>query len=54
MSRLKRKTRAKSNKKNKNKQRNNFFLRKKELREEILKYDDPILAAKCEEVVEEK
>jgi len=52
MSRLKGKARVKANKKKRNKQKNDFFLRKKRLIGEILKYDDEILYAECKPVPE--
>lgn len=53
MSRLKGKARANANKKKRNKQKNDFFLRKKHLLGEIRKYDDPILAEICEDVTKD-
>ena len=53
MTRLKGKARAKANKKKRNKQKNDFFLRRKNLLWEIRKYDDPELAVKCEAVTKE-
>lgn len=52
MTRLKGKARVKASKKKRNKQKNDFFLRRKHILEEIRKYDDPRLAAKCEVVPE--
>jgi len=52
MSKLKGKARVKANKKNKNKQKNDFYLRKKRLLGDIRKYDDPILAIECDIVPE--
>lgn len=49
MSKPKGKARAKANKKLKNKQKNSFFLRRKNLIAKIRKYDDPILEKECEE-----
>ena len=51
MTRLKGKARVKANRKKKNKQKNDFFLRKKRLVGEIKKYDDPILEVECSEVL---
>jgi len=52
MTKLKGKARAKANKKKRNKQKNDFFLRRKHLLEEIRKYDDPMLSVECEVVPE--
>jgi len=53
MTRLKGKARVKANIKKRNKQKNDFFLRRKSLLGEIRKYDNPELAAKCEDVTKD-
>ena len=50
MTRAKGKARARANKKKRNVQKSNNFLRKKSLLSEIRKWDDPILEAECEVV----
>ena len=52
MTKLTGKAKDKANKKKRNKQKSDFFLRRKKLIEEIRKYDDPILFVKCDEVIE--
>ena len=52
MTKLKGKARAKANKKKRNKQKNDFFVRKKNLLSEIRKFDDPALSEMCEIVLE--
>jgi peptide deformylase len=52
MTRLNGKARAKANKKKRNKHKNDFFLRRKNLLGEIIKYDDPMLSIECEVVPE--
>jgi len=50
MSRTKGKVRAKANKKQKNQSKNNFFLRRKNLLSNIIKWDNPILKETCSSV----
>ena len=52
MTKLKGKARVKDNKKRRNKRKNDFFMRRKSLINEIIKYDDPMLSAECEVVPE--
>jgi peptide deformylase len=52
MTKLKGKARAKASKKLKNKSKNNHFLYIKKLLSLIRKWDDPVLAEKCQEVVD--
>lgn len=54
MSKLKGKAKARASKIKKNKQKSDFFLRRKKLIGEIRKYDDPILFAPCETISEEE
>lgn len=50
MTKLKGKARVKANKKAKNKSKNNFFLRRKNLLSNIIKWDNPILKETCSPV----
>ena len=53
MAKLKGKAKDKARKKQKNKDTNSYFLRKKSLIGEIRKYDDPILAEECEVITKD-
>ncbi len=54
MSKNSRKVRAKKSKKDKNKQKNAFYLRKKKLLSKIEKWDSPILKVICDDIREEE
>ncbi len=51
MTKLTGKAKSRANKKKRNQQKNDFFLRRKKLIGEIRKYDDPALFVKCDEAV---